>query len=55
MANLLYDIDTTESDRKLLSKSFRNNKDFIKKMKLEKKYLDVELFNVVNEVLKNCK
>ena len=55
MANLLYDIDTTESDRKLLSKSFRNNKDFIKKMKLERKYLDVELFNVVNEVLKNCK
>ena len=55
MANLLYGIDTTEHDRKLLSKSFKNNKDFIKKMKLEKKYLDVELFNVVDEVLKNCK
>lgn len=55
MANLLYGINTTEHDRKLLSKSFRNNKDFIKKMKLEKKYLDVELFNVVDEVLKNCK
>lgn len=55
MANLLYSIDTTEHDRKLLSKSFRNNKDFIKMMKLEKKYLDVELFNVVDEVFKNCK
>lgn len=55
MANLLYCIDTTEHDRKLLSKSFKNNKDFMKKMKLEKKYLDVELFNVVDEVLKNCK
>lgn len=55
MANLLYGIDTTEHDRKLLSKSFKNNKDFMKKMKLEKKYLDVELFNVVDEVLKNCK
>lgn len=55
MANLLYGIDTTESDRKLLSKSFRNNKDFMKKMKLEKKHLNVELFNVVDKVLKNCK
>ena len=55
MANLLYCIDTTEHDRKLLSKSFKNNKDFVKKMKLEKKFLDVELFNVVDEVLKNCK
>lgn len=55
MANLLYDIDTTEADRKLLSKYLRSNKDFMKNMKLEKKYFDVELLNVVDEVLKNCK
>lgn len=33
----------------------KNNKDFMEKMKLKKKYLNVELFNVADEVLKNCK
>ncbi len=51
MANLLYKIDTEESDRKLLSKSFRRNKEFREKMKLEKSDLDLELFNIVNIVL----
>ena len=51
MANLLYKINTEESDRKLLSKSFRSNKEFRKKMKLEKRDLDLELFNIVNKVL----
>ena len=51
MANLLYNIHTDESDRKLLSKSFKSNKEFRKKMKLEKKDLDLELFNIVNIVL----
>lgn len=51
MANLLYNIDTEESDRKLLSKSFRGNKEFRKNMKLEKSDLDLELFNIVNKVL----
>lgn len=50
-ANLLFKINTEESDRKLLSKSFRGNKEFRKKMKLEKSDLDLELFNIVNEVL----
>lgn len=51
IANLLYSIDTDESDRKLLSKSFRNNEEFRKKMNLEKSDLDLELFNIANEVL----
>ena len=51
MANLLYKIDTEESDRKLLSKSFRNNKEFRKNMKLEKKDIDFELFNLVDRAL----
>lgn len=51
MANLLYKIDTEESDRKLLSKSFRSNKEFIEKMNLKKNDLDLELFNIVDEIL----
>ena len=51
MANLLFKIKTEESDRKLLSKSFRGNKEFRKKMKLKKSDLNLELFNIVNKAL----
>ncbi|MDM8155775.1 hypothetical protein QUW14_15995 [Bacteroides gallinaceum] len=51
MANLLYKIDTDESERKLLSKSFRDNKEFIEKMGIKKKDITSELFEIVNRVL----
>lgn len=51
MANLLYKIDTDESERKLLSKSFRGNKEFIEKMGIEKKDITSELFEIVHKVL----
>lgn len=54
MANLLYKIDTEESNRKLLSNSFRNNKEFLKKMQLCKKDIDLDLFNLVDMVLNFC-
>ena len=51
-ANLMYKIETTEEDRKLLAKSFRGNKKFRNSMELQKNDIDSELFNIVNEVLK---
>lgn len=58
MANLLYKIDIDESDRKLLAKSFMNNKDFIEKMRIDKKDINVEFFGVIDRILKyvyvNC-
>ena len=50
-ANLLYKIDTDESDRKLLSKSFRSNKEFLKKMKIHKEDIDLNLFDIINKAL----
>lgn len=52
MANLLYKIDVNESDRKLISKSFKGNKEFRKNMKLEKDDLGVDLFNLVDIALR---
>lgn len=52
MANFLYKIDVNESDRKLISKSFRNNKKFRKNMKLKKEDLGVDLFNLVDAALR---
>ena len=52
MANLLYKIDVNESDRKLISKSFKGNKEFRKNMKLEKDDLGVDLFNLVDVALR---
>lgn len=52
LANLLYSIDTDETDRKLLAKSFRGNKEFRIQMKLEKNDLHIELFNTVDRALK---
>ena len=51
-ANLLYKIETDEKDRKLLAKSFKGNKQFREQMKLEKKDLDLGLFNLVDRALK---
>lgn len=51
-ANLLYNIKTEEKDRKLLAKSFKGNKQFREQMKLEKKDIDFELFNIVDRALK---
>lgn len=50
-ANLLYSIETDEKDRKLLTKSFKGNKQFREQMKLEKKDIDIELFNFVKRAL----
>lgn len=52
IANLLYKITTDETDRKLLAKSFKKNKEFIEKMKIDKNNIDLELFNVVDRILK---
>lgn len=52
MANLLYKIDVNESDRKLISKLFKGNKEFRKNMKLEKDDLGVDLFNLVDVALR---
>ena len=51
MVNLLYGIETEESDWKLLSKSFRKNKDFIQKMGIDKEKIDVNLFKNVNTII----
>lgn len=51
MANFLYMIDTDESDRKLLSKSFIKNKEFIEKTGFDKDSINLELFNVVDKAL----
>lgn len=53
MANLLYKIDTEESDRGLLAKSFKKNKEFLKEMKLSKDDMSLDLFNLVDRALKH--
>lgn len=53
MANLLYKIDTEESDRKLLAKSFKKNKEFLKEMKLSKDDMSLDLFDLVDRALKH--
>lgn len=53
MANFLYDIETDESDRKVLCSHFRKNKDFREKMKLEKDDINLDLFNLVDKILNN--
>ena len=52
VANFLYKIDTDETDRKILAKSFKQNKEFLDKMKIDKDDVDLELFNVVDRILK---
>lgn len=50
-ANFLYNISTEEKDRKLLAKSFKNNDEFLQKMRTQKNNIDLELLNCVNEAL----
>lgn len=54
MANLLYKIDTEESDRKLLADAFRKNKDFLKSMEVGKEDMNPELLNLVDCALKHA-
>lgn len=51
LANMLYGIETDESDRKMLRKCFKKSKDFRKQMNLEKSDIDLSLFNDVNDVI----
>ena len=54
-ANLLYKVDTDKTDRKLLAKSFRKNKEFCKQMKINKNETDLEhLLDVANEALRHA-
>ena len=56
MANLLFKIEMSDSDRELLSKSYRKNKkfrnNFRKDKSLSKDDLDICLFETVDAVLK---
>lgn len=52
MANLLYKINTEESERKLLAKSFKRNKDFLKNMEIGKDDISLKLFNTVDAALR---
>ena len=51
-ANLLYKIETEEQDLKLLAKSFRGDKKFLKQMNLEKEDISLELLNLVGKALR---
>lgn len=48
-ANLLYNIDLSESDRNLLVKSFKKDKDFLGKNLLQKEDMTLELFKVIDK------
>lgn len=57
MANFLYEITTDESDWKLLSKSFRENEEFIQKMCFykDKDNISPVFFSILNDILKVLK
>ena len=48
-ANLLYNIDLSESDRNLLVKSFKKDKDFLGKNLLQKEDITLELFKAIDK------
>lgn len=52
MTNLLYNIETSDTERKLLMKSFAVNKDFLEQMSISKDNITLELFNLVDRMLK---
>ena len=52
LANLLYRIPLDDADRKLLIKSLKRNKDFLKAMNFDEDVLDLDLFKFVDECLK---
>ena len=51
LANLLYKIGLNERDKKLLWKSFRNNKEMLKSMNISKKEFDLEIMNAIINAL----
>ena len=51
LANLLYKIGLDERDKKLLWKSFRQNKEMLKSMNISKKEFDMEIMNAVTNAL----
>lgn len=51
LANLLYKIELNESERKLLVKSFKNNKEFLDKNQINKDDINLALFNIVDRLL----
>ena len=51
LANLLYKIGLDERDKKLLWKSFRQNKEMLKSMNISKKEFDMEIMNAVINAL----
>lgn len=51
LANLLYKISLDDKDKKLLAKSFNNNKEFLKAMGLDKKDIGMFVFDTVTECL----
>ena len=54
LANLLYKIDLDDTDKKLLSKSFRKNRKLRKQLEVEKFVFSIELMNLVEQALE-CK
>lgn len=51
LANLFYKIDLDETDKKLLWKFFRKNKNFLASMKMEKKDFDSSILDTVCDAL----
>lgn len=47
LTNLLYKIELNDSDKKLLLKSFRKNKEFLLSINTEKNKLNTEIFDIV--------
>lgn len=52
LSNLFYKVELDEKDLKLLTKSFRKNKDFLTAMKVNKKDLDITVMHSVDACLK---
>ncbi len=51
LANLLYKIELDDTDKKLLSKSFRRNRKLRKQLEVEKFVFTVEWMNMVEKAL----
>ena len=51
MTNLLYKITLDDKDKKLLAKSLRKNKEFLKSVQMTKKEFDVEDFTMIERAL----
>lgn len=51
LANLLYKINTNEIEKKLLWKSLRDNKEFLKSIDVTKEDFKINIFDIVSKVL----